>query len=476
MLWLPKCLAKGRGSASNSPRLTGPDIVLYAHYRDATDNKSNVHTINRVRAARRTGADERTVLRRTDHLAAAGLLTVTMRSEKGAPKVVRVHPVPARSRFDIPVALLWEIDDPQCPPRWGRSDTGAAMRSLLAILNFTDHGRDGQVGRTPDLRATVIAKAARLSTSDYRLGLEVILGPGLSRGDAREDYWGRSAPGGWMRSEPRTVQAEDGTWRQAPNRITISWDALPTQVIGHRASLRDLLADGLSGPVQVTNAGVGQVTNPGVGQLTNPGWVVPGTSNTQERSKPKDASPRVRAYAPGTTQPTQAHDEEADRVIDLDIIRAAVTLDRDDVSDRLMTEMYSAGSETSLNDDAWMALVIANARHIPDAHARIPLTFSDAGRLRSRLLKARQSGWTAHGLAAALTADTMAGALSLYAVTSARLSAAMTNGAVPTNRERPGAVWMAPAPTPITRKAAHERAVFEAQEARRDPAYYAHAW
>lgn len=475
MLGLPRCVAQGRGPLEGV-RLTPADLVLFAHYLDSADIKSRTHTINVARAQSRTAAKSpETIHARTLVLAAAGLITITSYTPRGAPKTISVPPVPSTARLSVPVALLWPTDDPHCPPRWGRSQTGYALRAILALLHVAaDFGRDGHVGRVRDIPARTIADKARWNARDYRRGLAVITGTGPAVGTGRKGYEGRTAESGWLILSPRTHVRENGQWRQCANRTTLAWDLLPTQVIGYRPRLTDTRPPRVDVAVHLEKTAHGEPENRSAGQVENPSRVAPVTPH--QLLSDTSSSSSLPTARPVTTQPARNRDEEERRdVIDVAILRAVVAADRADLTCRLGAAIQDAGGEAALSDDSWVALVLANASVIPEGHAALIVTAREVVGLRSPLLAARRAGWTAHALAAALTDGSYEGSRSRYAVARKRLSAAVAAGCAGSPQEVPGAVWMTPRET-APRIAARESAAeaIARQSRGRDPRSFTH--
>ncbi|WP_141786841.1 hypothetical protein [Oryzihumus leptocrescens] len=478
--WPDQPPAKGekrqKAPSGRTQRLTGPDLVVYAYLIDVTDNGSRRHPINRARAAARTGATWETVRSSIDHLAHAGLLTITERDGRGAPRVIRVPRAKPRHRFDVPVALLWPTDDPKCPPRWGRSDTGLALRSVLAILNRADHSLAGPLKATADS----IARSARLTTRDYKRGLVVILGPGPSTGRLRKEHAARVAPsGGWLRSDPQTRLTSAGDFRQEASWVTVAWALLPTQVVGYRSRVADSRPVGQTAPDADENPPHGPKENPPHGSDENSPRLDPGTpghhlrSNTTYASSPDPLARETEPAAPRTPTAGGGGDEvKPTPKSDLRLLDLAATGSRHDVEQALQAALADAGGDpTRLSATDWSALVIANARLAAPVGHSLPLTTVDARRLLPQVASARAAGWDPHTLAAAITVETDEGIRSLYATVHSRIGNS-TATAKDASRARPGQVWMEPAKPAPTRAERDSAAANEVQSARRDPANY----
>ncbi|MGY1820508.1 hypothetical protein ACI79E_00925 [Geodermatophilus sp. SYSU D00079] len=419
MLWIPKVLATGRGPAGDSPRLTGHQILVYLHRLDRADNATGRVTAETTTTDEaRTGLKARTLRVADDRLVETGLLTVVRERTNGRPAIYTVLRGTGASRIDLPVAVVWPTDAPDCSPRWGHADAGKALRALLALLARMDHETGRLVGPngTPWL-AEQIHNPAGLSKSDFWAGMSALGVPGTPAGVLRGEAPVRSI--GWLTVAPQTKRRRIGEqWVQQPSLVTINWSRLPVQQ-QVRASLRVVpVPDWETAGIADTEAGTAQIADTGTDQIAdtdnspNRGHGEALKSRTQfsttSQMLPDSHAPSLPAQGQpttGTTQPpTTTAGGREHRLEEIhDPSAWAVTAGQEEIDQRLRAEISTAGGRDALADAWWAACVLANLRFASTGYAwRIPR--DDAARLGRQLLKHRP-GWSALDLAAALSAD-----------------------------------------------------------------------
>jgi hypothetical protein len=487
VLWVPRCVAEGRGPADGSPRMTGHQILVYLDRLNRADNTTGRVTAETAGCAARTGLTPDTVRATDKQMVKAGLLTVIKPRKGRRCAVYRVTQGTPTSRISVPVAAIWPSDALDCPPRWPHADAGRAVRALLAILRLADHTTGRVIGpRGTPYTAEQIAEGAAMKVSYYRLGLTAIVGAGPATGSLRKGVEPRTC--GWLTVTPQTRPHRSGQQTaagevvrvQQASLLVIDWAALPAQEVT-RAGLHLVPDLAENTTVEADNPEIVEAEQPEIvdtgspeivdtEQPENRGGVKPSPSalpqilSNSDAPSPQASQPPTSAAAeqPQTAKGGGKPSPEDD--FDNDLASWLTMASRDEIDERLRDAIEAAGSRESLSDAWWVACVWANLRHAKDGHG-LALGARDLARLQPHLLTHR-AAYSVLDLAAALTDEPSRTARDHVAVLVDRLKKLPERPAVPV--VLPDDVpWLMTAPAARPRDAAAPwiRAVIDKVEA-----------
>jgi hypothetical protein len=222
----------------------------------------------------------------------------------------------------------------------------------------------------------------------------------------------------------RTVCANDPwiTWERLYDssgaareyRITIDWRLLPP--LENPPALPSKTSRGVSegrGDFEGTTPGDFEGTTPGDFEGTTPGGFEGSSNDATPSSSTTSPHSSIHSCA-DTGSATESNSEivgsggkEEDALLSTKLAEQVVgTRDRNEAYPLLNSPLQAAGGRDLIDDDLYLAVLVANIRHAWDNP--LPITPSDVRRLAPQILALRSRGWDAIDAGKALTRDSNA--------------------------------------------------------------------